>query len=86
MLLQFVDPSVLSGREDQQRFTPLYLLANAVDPSDYSTHENQLILAKQFIKHGANGNAVNRPEGATPLHRGSCTSNVVELLLKTRCR
>jgi ankyrin repeat protein len=57
------------------------------DPSDYSTHENQLILAKQLIAHGANVNAVTRPEGETPLHSACHGCNVtnldfVELLLK----
>jgi hypothetical protein len=37
--------------------TQLYDLADLVNPSDYSTHVNQLILAKQLIEHGANANA-----------------------------
>jgi hypothetical protein len=74
MLLQFVDPSVLSGAEDEPlqegetRVTPLHLLAELADPSDYSTHENQLILATQLIEHGANVSAVSIPQGATLLH------------------
>jgi hypothetical protein len=34
-------------------------MADLADPSNFSTHENQLILAKQLIEHGANGNAVS---------------------------
>jgi hypothetical protein len=93
VLLQFVDPNVMSGheheplQEGENRYLPLHLLADLADPSDYSTHENQLILAKQLIKHGANVNAVTRPEGETPLHNACCGGNVtnlgfLELLLK----
>jgi hypothetical protein len=93
VLLQFVDPNVLSGhehealQEGEKRRTPLHHLADLADPSDYSTHENQLILAKQLIKHGADVNAVTRPKGETPLHNACCGVNVtnldfVELLLK----
>jgi hypothetical protein len=62
-------------------------LAYLVDPSDYSTHVNQLILAKQLIEHGANVNAVSIPQGFTPLHLACYSNNVtnldfVELLLK----
>jgi ankyrin repeat protein len=57
------------------------------DPSDYSTHVNQLILAKQLIEYGANVNAVTTPEGETPLHNACCGDVVtnldfVELLLR----
>jgi ankyrin repeat protein len=74
-------------REGGDRVTPLHHLANPADPSDYSTHENQLILAKQLIEHGAKVNAVTRPKAETPLHHARCTSNVtnldfVELLLE----
>jgi hypothetical protein len=93
VLLQFVDPSELSGDEDAplreglERSTPLHLLASYADTSDYSTHVNQLILAKQLIEHGANVNAVSIPHGSTPLHRacygGSVTNlDFVEILLK----
>jgi hypothetical protein len=56
------------------------------DSSDYSTHVNQLILAKQLIGHGANVNAISIPYGMTPLHRachaGTVTNlDIVELLL-----
>jgi hypothetical protein len=93
VLLQFVDPNVLFGhdhpslREGEKRVTPLYFLADLADPSDYSTHVNQLILAKQLIKHGANVNAVTTPEGETPLYN-ACSGDVVtnldfvELLLR----
>jgi hypothetical protein len=67
VLLQFVDPNVLTPQEET-RYTPLHELANLADPSDYSTHENQLILAKQLIAHGANVNALSTPQGETPLH------------------
>jgi hypothetical protein len=59
VLLHFVDPNVLSGNEDEplqegeSRETPLHDLALLADPFDYSTHENQLILAKQLVEHGA---------------------------------
>jgi hypothetical protein len=87
VLLQFVDPNVLSGLEHQKRVTPLHLLTDLADPSDYSTHENQLILAKQLIKHGANVNALSHPHDGKPLHN-ACSSGAVtnldfiELLLK----
>jgi hypothetical protein len=82
VLLQLVDPNVMSGnenaplQEDQARETPLHHLASLAAPSDYSTHKNQLILAKQLIEHGANVNAVSSPEGRTPLH-DSCHGAVV---------
>jgi hypothetical protein len=61
-------------------------VAKLADTSDYSTHENQLILAKQLIEHGANVNAVSIPQGRTPLHDACSGRNVtnldfVELLL-----
>jgi hypothetical protein len=68
--------------------TPLHRLADLADPSDYSTHENQLILARQLIRHGANVNAVSIPQDRTPSLYNACIgSNVtnldfVELLLK----
>jgi hypothetical protein len=93
VLLHFVDPSMLSGREDEplqdgeMRFTPLHMLADMADTSDYSTHENQLILAKQLIEHGANVNAEARPSATTPLHLACSGDNVtnldfIEILLK----
>jgi hypothetical protein len=87
VLLQFVDPSMLSGREGGQRATPLHHLADMADPRDYSTHNNQLILAKQLIEHGANVNAVSTPQAKTPLHFACYGGNVtnldlIELLLK----
>jgi hypothetical protein len=80
VLLQFVDPNVLSGDEDvplqegELRATPLHDLADVADPFDYSTHENQLILAKQLIEHGANVNAVS-----SPLHNACFGGNVTNL-------
>jgi ankyrin repeat protein len=46
------------------------------DPSDFSTHANQVILAKQLIEQGANVNAVSIPDGETPLHK-ACGGQVV---------
>jgi hypothetical protein len=51
-------------------------LADLADPSDYSTHEKQLILAKQLIERGANVNAVAVPHGTTPLHDACYGGNV----------
>jgi hypothetical protein len=81
VLLQFFDPSELTIDEDtpldegEVRVTPLRHLAELADPFDYSTHVNQLILAKQLIERGANVNAVSN-EGITPLHH-ACHSGVV---------
>ena len=77
ILLEFVDPNVLSGDEhDSARETLLHHLADMAHPSDYSTHENQLILAKQLIDHGANVDALSTPHGKTPLHN-ACFAGVV---------
>jgi hypothetical protein len=82
VMLQIVDPNVLSGDENQvleegdNRVTPLDNLGDLADPFDYSTHVNQLILAKQLIEHGANVNAVSIPFRKTPLHN-ACSSYVV---------
>jgi hypothetical protein len=91
--LQFVDPDVLAGheneplREAEQRCAALHFVAILADYSDYSTHKNQLILAKQLIKHGANANALSTPDRMTPLHNACCADVVtnldfIELLLK----
>jgi hypothetical protein len=93
VLLQFVHPYALSAGDDDELLpgetitTPLHRLAGLVDPFDYSTHVNQLILAKQLIEHGANVNAVSKPHGKTPLHNACYMSVVtnldfVELLLQ----
>jgi hypothetical protein len=85
VMLQLVDPNVLSGTEDAPleegatRLTLLHHLADLADPFDYSTHENQLILAKQLIEQGANINAVSIPEGETPLFRACYASSVTNL-------
>jgi hypothetical protein len=85
VLLQFVDPNVLSGdeheprEEGEMRYTPLHQLADLADYSDYLTHKNQLILAKQLIERGANVNAVAIPEGGTPLHQACYGDNVTNL-------
>jgi hypothetical protein len=92
VMLQFVDPNVLIGGEDAPlqegatRVTPLYHLAGLADPFEYSTHERQLILAKQLIERGANVNAATN-FGITPLHKACHWDNVtnldfVELLLE----
>jgi hypothetical protein len=94
VLLQFVDPNMLHDHEASQeggtsRVTLLRHLARMADPTtiDYSTHENQLTLGRQLIEHGANINAVNYPDGDTPLH-SACFSHTttnldfIELLLE----
>jgi ankyrin repeat protein len=92
VLLQFVDPNVLSGddhdalEEGEERTLFFHDVSDLADPFGYSTHENQLILAKQ-IEHGAIVNAVSSPCGKTPLHHACNTGIVtnldfVELLLK----
>jgi hypothetical protein len=95
VLVQFFDSNVLSGgdenaplQEGGNRVPPLHFLAELIAPSNYSTHVNQLILAKQLIEHGANVNAVTIPLGETLLHN-ACHSGIVtsldfiELLLET---
>jgi hypothetical protein len=85
VLLQFLDPNVLSGDEDaplaqtEMRTTALHFLADLADPFDYSTHENQLILAKQLVEHGADANTVSRPKRETPLHKACSAVNVTNL-------
>jgi hypothetical protein len=74
VMLQFVDPNVMFA--DELASAPLNELADLATPSDYSTHVNQLILAKQLIAHGANVNTVSKPEGETPLHN-ACYEGVV---------
>jgi hypothetical protein len=85
VLLQFVDPNALSGRKDarseegEMRAPPLVHLADLADSSDYSTHKNQLILAKQLVEHGANVDAVSIPQGDTPLQKACYGGNVTNL-------
>jgi hypothetical protein len=86
VLLHSVDPNVLLGDSEQWN-TPLHSLGDLADPFDYSTHVNQLILAKQLIERGADVNALSFPEGRSPLHnacRGENVTNLdfVELLLQ----
>jgi hypothetical protein len=78
VLFQFVDPSVLFGNEEMS-VTLLHHFANLADPFDYSTHVNQLILAKQLIEHGANVNALSSPHGMSPLHSACHGDNVTNL-------
>jgi hypothetical protein len=73
--------------ENESRETLLIHLTHLTTTSDYLTHENQLILAKQLIEHGANVNTVSIPQGLTPLHNACHGVNVtnldfVELLLE----
>jgi hypothetical protein len=82
VMLQFVDPNVRS-RDEHERLeegtasqTPLHNLGELVAYNKYSTHENQLVLAKQLIEHGANVNAVSSPQRETPLHK-ACSWDVV---------
>jgi hypothetical protein len=95
VMLQFVDPSVLTGTGNEDtphegnnaRVTLLHELAGLAAPSDYSTHEKQLSLAKQLIERGANVNAVSIPHRQTPLHKACSWDMVtnldfVELLLE----
>jgi ankyrin repeat protein len=78
VLLQFVDPSVLFGNEEMS-IAPLHHLADLADPFDYTTHVNQLILAKQLIEHGANVNALSSRHGTSPLHSACHGDNVTNL-------
>jgi hypothetical protein len=95
VLLQFVDPNMLTGDEHEAlqegatRSSLLHHLAILADPtsSDYSTHKNQLTLGRQLIEHGANINAVNYPDGDTPLHiacfsHSTTNLDFIELLLE----
>jgi hypothetical protein len=85
VMLQLCGPNVLTGdddgplQENEDRVTPLHDVADLADPSDYSTHKHQLILAKQLIEHGANVNAVTKNEGKTPLHMACSGNNVTNL-------
>jgi ankyrin repeat protein len=75
VLLEIVGPQVLSLGID--RMTLLrQQLARLADPSDYSTHENRLILERQLIEHGASVNSITHSDEKTPLHF-ACRSSVV---------
>jgi hypothetical protein len=78
VMLQFVDPNELFGGGGTEA-TLLYMLADLADPVDYSTHVNQLILAKQLIEHGANVNGVSNLCRRTPLHEACFGNNVTNL-------
>jgi hypothetical protein len=92
VMLQFVSPNVLYGDEDEPlegetRGTLLHDVSLLADPMVHLTHENQRILAKQLIEHGANVNAVSSPYGKTPLHYACFAAFVtnldfIELLLE----
>jgi ankyrin repeat protein len=85
VMLQFVDPNIMSRdehgplQEGQVRETPLHQLALLADPFDYSTHVNQVILAKQLIEHGADVNGVSNPHSKSPLHSACYSGNVTNL-------
>jgi hypothetical protein len=95
VLLQFVDPNMRTGPDHEAlqvgetHFTLLHHLTCMIDPtsSDYSTQENQLILGRQLIEHGANVNAGACSNGVTPL-QSACGSQVttnldfIQLLLE----
>jgi hypothetical protein len=78
VMLQIVNPNEMFGAEESSG-TLLNMLADLADPVDYSTHVNQLILAKQLIEHGANVNAEENIQGMTPLHKACFSGNVTNL-------
>jgi hypothetical protein len=83
VLLQFVDPNVPTP---ETRGTLLHKLACMADPSDYSTHGNQLTLGRQLIELGATANPITLL-GETPLHcacHAGTTTNLdfIQLLLE----
>jgi hypothetical protein len=78
VLLQVGDPNMMFGGEET-RITLLQHLADLADPLNYSTHEKQLILAKQLVEHGAEINALSIPDGMTPLHHACFSGNVTNL-------
>jgi hypothetical protein len=52
---------------------------DTAEPFDYSTHEKQLILAKQLIERGTNVNDVSSPHGMTLLHDACISGSVTNL-------
>jgi hypothetical protein len=48
VMLEFVDPNIPCGGEATGASTLLQMLADLADPSEYSTHVNQLILANSL--------------------------------------
>jgi hypothetical protein len=79
-MLQIVDPNELFGLYSHDtRETLLHYFADLAEPFDYSTHENQLILSKQLIEHGANVNAISDEDSKTPLHKAYSSGNVINL-------
>jgi hypothetical protein len=77
VLLQFVDPNLLTGGDTRE--TLLHFLTRFADSFDYSTHVNQLILAKQLIERGANISAISSGRGDTPLHQACFARTVTNL-------
>jgi ankyrin repeat protein len=78
VLLQFVDPNMLFGNEETS-VTLLHDSVDLADSLDYSTHENQLNLAKQLTEHGTNVKAVSSIYGKMPLHMACFTGVVTNL-------
>jgi hypothetical protein len=80
VLLEFVDPNVQWGTYfDDMRSTMLHWLAEAADPNDLSSQENQVILGQLLIERGANVNAVTDPNGATPLYNACHSARTTNL-------
>jgi hypothetical protein len=52
---------------------------NTAEPFVYSSHEKQLIHAKQLIERGANSDAVLSPHGTTALHDACFSGSVTNL-------
>jgi hypothetical protein len=77
--LEIVGPHVLSPGIDSM--TLLHQLARLADPSDYSTHVNELTLGRQLIEHGASVNSVTYPDVKTPLHFACHTGVATNLAL-----
>jgi hypothetical protein len=73
VMLQLVDTNVMSGcghevlQEGESSESPLHHLADLADPSDYSSHESRLILAKELTEYGTNVNAVSITHGKMSL-------------------
>jgi hypothetical protein len=78
VMLQLVDPNMMFG-DGELRMTLLHRLADLAAPNNFSTHQNQVILAKQLVEHGADVSAVSIPQGMMPLHRACCAGNVTNL-------
>jgi hypothetical protein len=78
VLLQLVDPNMMFG-EEESRMTLLQHMTDLADTFNYTTHVNQLILAKQLVEHGAEINDLSIPDGMTALHHACFSGNVTNL-------